>query len=552
MSLPTSSVLTRLRHRALPILLGPPVLAFLPAVSLGAYWLWGETALVFTSLGLPLLFAFVGAFDERARTLSIPRDTVTGLLLRDGFETALKRAYSQTARSGLRSACFVLELDDYRELEERHGQGAADLAALQTGERIGATLRGTDIVARIGDSRFAVCLTPVRQLDLELCIQLAGRMQSAIEDPIPLDAGTIYMTCSVGLCLRSRAPGSDAADWLAAAGEALSEAQANGPSAIRVYSHDTHRRTRARSDLREEAAAALENGQIQPWYQPQISTDTGKITGFEALARWQHPVHGMLPTATFLPALEEAGLMERLGEVVLYNALTALKAWDSAGADVPRVGVNFSTDELRNPSLVDRIRWELDRFDLTPDRLSIEILETVMGTDPDETIARNIAGLAKIGCRIDLDDFGTGQASLASIKRFAVTRIKIDRSFVMKADRDPEQQKLIRRDPDHGRTPGPGNPGRGGRNGGRARDAGATWLRPRAGVWYRPSDALRPHAGLDRGAPGETPGCATDRQGNRMRRSSGRPPPARAGRGPLLSRNPLDLWGCTLLNPPCH
>lgn len=443
MPLPNPSALSRLRHNALTILMGPPVLAFLPAITLGAFWLWGEAALVIASLGLPLLFAFAGAFDERARAPLVPRDAVTGLLLRDGFEAALERVYSETTRSGLRSACFVLELDDYRELEERHGQGAADLMALQTGERIGSALRGSDTVARIGDSRFAVCLTPVRQLDLELCIQLAGRMQSAIEDPIPLNAATLYVTCSVGLCLRSRAPGSNAAAWFAAAGEALSDAQANGPSAIRVFSQDTHRRSRARSDLREEAAAALENGQIQPWYQPQISTDTGKITGFEALARWQHPVHGMLPTATFLPALEEAGLMERLGEVILYNALTALKAWDSAGADVPRVGVNFSSDELRNPSLVDRIRWELDRFDLTPDRLSIEILETVMGTDPDETITRNISGLAKLGCRIDLDDFGTGQASLASIKRFAVSRIKIDRSFVMKADRDPEQQKLI-------------------------------------------------------------------------------------------------------------
>ncbi|TDK43883.1 putative bifunctional diguanylate cyclase/phosphodiesterase [Antarcticimicrobium luteum] len=443
MSLPPSSPLTRLRQTVLPILMGPPVLAFLPAITLGAFWLWGEAALVITSLGLPLLFAFVGAFDERARAPSVPRDGVTGLLLRDGFEAALERVYAETSRSGLRSACFVLELDDFRDLEERHGQAAADQVALQTGERIGAALRGTDTVARIGDSRFAICLTPVRQLDLELCIQLAGRMQSAVEDPISVDASTIYMSCSIGLCLRSRAPGPGAGAWFEAASAALSEAQANGPSGIRVYSAETHRRSRARHDLQDEAAAALENGQIQPWYQPQISTDTGKITGFEALARWTHPVHGMIPTGQFLPALEEAGLMQRLGEVILYNALTALKAWDSAGADVPRVGVNFSTDELRNPALVERIRWELDRFDLTADRLSVEILETVMSSDPDDTIARNIAGLAGLGCRIDLDDFGTGHASLASIQRFEVSRIKIDRSFVMKADRDPEQQKLI-------------------------------------------------------------------------------------------------------------
>ncbi|MDK3018713.1 putative bifunctional diguanylate cyclase/phosphodiesterase [Pseudodonghicola flavimaris] len=443
MQLPNSSPLTRLRNRILPVLMGPPILAFLPALTLGAFWLWGEAALVITSLGLPLLFAFIGAFDDRARQPSIPRDAVTGLMLREGFETALERTYADTQRSGMRSACFVLDLDDYKDLTERHGIAAADLVAQQTGERICAALRNDDVVARIGDSRFAVCLSPVRVLDLELCIQLAGRMQAAVEDPISLDASTVYMTASVGLCMRRRAPGQDAAAWLQAATEALAEAQRSGPSGIRVYSADTHRRSQARNDLREEAAFALENGQIQPWYQPQISTDTGKITGFEALARWVHPVHGVLTPDNFLPALEQAGLLERLGQVILYHALTAIKAWDSAGVDVPSVGVNFATEELRNPGLVDRIRWELDRFDLTADRLSVEILESVVSTDPDDTIAHNIAGLAKLGCGIDLDDFGTGHASFSSIRRFAVSRIKIDRSFVMKSDRDPEQQRMI-------------------------------------------------------------------------------------------------------------
>ncbi|MEO1733094.1 MAG: EAL domain-containing protein, partial [Pseudomonadota bacterium] len=218
---------------------------------------------------------------------------------------------------------------------------------------------------------------------------------------------------------------------------------ANGPSGIRAFSIEMHRQTKTRSDLREEALRALDNGQIQPWFQPQISTDTGKITGFEALARWAHPVRGLIPPNVFLPALEDAGLLERLSEVMLYHSLTALKAWDAAGARVPRIGVNFSDDELHNPSIVDKIGWELDRFDLAPDRLSVEVLESVVSDGPNDMVTRNIRGLAQLGCRIDLDDFGTGNASIAAIRRFDITRIKIDRSFVMKADRDPEQQKLI-------------------------------------------------------------------------------------------------------------
>ncbi len=435
--------LTRFQERIVPILTGPPILAFLPAMTLGAFWLGGEQALLMVSLGLPLVFAFSGAFGSGPRRPVVPRDSVTGLMLREGFDAVVKQAHADTASSELRSACFVLELDDYAEAVDRHGQSAADRLVQRSGERIVAALRDGDTVARIGDSRFAVCLMPVRQLDLELCIQISGRLQTAIEEPVSIDGFSIYVSCSIGFCLRSRAPGNSPDDWVTAADAALADARQNGPSAIRSFSNEIQRKTRAKSDLRDDAAAALESGQIQPWYQPQISTDTGKVTGFEALARWTHPIHGLIAPDTFIPTMQDAGLMERLGQVMMYHALTALKAWDSAGMDVPRVGVNFATEELRNPGLVDKVRWELDRFELSPDRLSVEILETVVTDCPDDTVTRNIAGLAALGCRIDLDDFGTGNASIAAIRRFAISRIKIDRSFVMKADRDPEQQRLI-------------------------------------------------------------------------------------------------------------
>ena len=427
----------------LRILSGPSALAFLPALTLGAYWIGGEIALLVAALALPLAFAVLRANGHGGANRLASRDSVTGLLLRDGFETALEGIYDDTESSGMKSACFVLELDDCRELADRHGQGAVDLVVQRCGERILATMRDGDTVARLGDSRFAVCLMPVRQMDLELCIQLAGRLQNTIEEPVSLDGLSLYVSCTIGFCLRSRAPGKSGTDWMTATLDALGDALQSGPSGIRAYSAEIQRKTKTRNDLRIDAAAALENGQIQPWYQPQISTDTGKVSGFEALARWKHPVHGMIAPDAFIPVMEQAGLLERLGQVMLYNALTALKAWDSAGANVPCVGVNFATDELRNPALIDKIRWELDRFDLAPDRLCVEILESVVTDNPDEIITRNIAGLGKLGCRIDLDDFGTGHASIASIRRFAISRIKIDRSFVMKADRDPDQQRLV-------------------------------------------------------------------------------------------------------------
>lgn len=135
--------------------------------------------------------------------------------------------------------------------------------------------------------------------------------------------------------------------------------------------------------------------------------------------------------------------MEYLSEVILQHSLTALRSWDQAGLDIPRVSVNFSDPELRDPRLVERIQWELDRFGLTAERLGIEVLETVIAGAPEGIVARNIVELGRIGCHIDLDDFGTGHASITSLRRFKVHRLKIDRSFVTRIDRDEEQHRML-------------------------------------------------------------------------------------------------------------
>lgn len=432
---------TRFRPYIEPFLPGGSGLAFLPALALAAYWIGGETALIVVALGLPLLLSALNA--TRPVGSALPRDAITGLMLRDGFDAAASTTHLSATDDGRKSAIFLLEIDSFADLSERHGREAADLVVQRTGDRIRSALRDQDVVARISDNRFGVCLSAVRHLDLEICITLAGRMQAAIEDPIPVDGMTVYTSCSIGFCILGRAPGDTAADWMAAAADALAEARAQGASTIRAFTVETLRRGRARSDLVEEAASALENGQIQLWYQPQISTDTGKITGFEALARWAHPTRGVLTPDAFLPVLREAGLMDRLSEVVAFQAMTALNRWDQADADVPQVAINLGPDELRNPGLPDRLAWDLDRFNLPPHRLAIEILETVVSTAEDDVISRNIFALGSLGCQIDLDDFGTGATAIAAIRRYGISRIKIDRSFVAKADRDPEQQRLV-------------------------------------------------------------------------------------------------------------
>lgn len=431
--------IAQLRKRFSALLKAPAALAFIPAFSLAAFWFGGEGALLVAAALIPAFYLLSGG------VFSSPEhpETGSGLLHGKAMSTHCEKTFSDAVETGLHSCIYVLEIEDFAGLIDRYGPAAGDTIVTRIAERMKSVMRDDDVIGHIGDARFALCASPVRQLSLEVCIQMAGRLQTATEEAISVDGTIIYVDVCIGFCQHARAPELNAAHWLDAATVALRSAQARGASTIRAYSDQMHQQRKTRRALHEDVAAALDSGEILPWFQPQICTDTGRITGFEALARWIHPVRGIINPNEFLPAIESCNLLERLAEVMLFHSFRALKNWDAAGLDIPRVGVNFAGSELSNPGLLEKIKWDLDRFELTPDRLSVEVLETVVADSSNDVITKNINALGTLGCRIDLDDFGTGNASIGSIRRFSVSRIKIDRSFVMRVDRDPEQQRMI-------------------------------------------------------------------------------------------------------------
>lgn len=432
-----------LRSTLRTALLGPQLLAFLPALTLGGYWYGGEGLLLVMALLLPALFAIAGLFMRAEAWGSGRADPVTGLPLREAAVEYLDVALAEAAR-GRRSACLALLIDDADQAERRLGPGAWDAVLARTAQRLAATLRDGDMVVRLAGSAFGVVLPNLGRGDLETLVQLASRIQAAVADPISVEAQRIYVTASIGFCLQSRCPGGTGEGYLTAAEIALAEARQAGAGSIRAFTEAMQQRTATRHALVDGLAEAIDSGEIRPWFQPQISTDTGRLTGVEALARWDHPVRGEILPGDFLPAVSETGLDGRLAEAMLFASLAALRGWDRAGLAVPRVGVNFGETLLRDPKLVDKIRWELDRFELAPVRLSVEVLESVVSLAEDDTITRNLWSLHALGCGIDLDDFGTGHASIASIRRFAIDRIKIDRVFVTRVDLDREQQSMVR------------------------------------------------------------------------------------------------------------
>ncbi len=438
------STAQRLRRKVREVLVGPQLAAFLPALFLGAFWFGGEGLLLFLAIVFPALLALAGVATRPSAADRWPADAITGLPLREALLTHLGNGLAHAAKGvDYQQVCMVLEVDDALRLRERHGHAAGDHLMHEVGLRLREMLRPEDLVVSLGYGKYGLALRGGQRMDLEAMIQISARLQGVVSEPISVDEARILVTACVGFVLPNRAPQQSADAFLLAAENALEAAQKSGPGSVRAYTPSMHRSPALTGFAGKEVLKALEEGQITAWFQPQISTDTGKLTGFEALARWEHPEKGQIAPAAFLPAMAAAGLFERLGEVMLFKSLSALRDWDRAGLDVPNISVNLSADELRNPKLYDKIRWELDRFDLAPERLTLEILENVVADAADDIATRNIAALSALGCQIDLDDFGTGHASITNIRRFDVHRIKIDRSFITHVDTDRDQQNMV-------------------------------------------------------------------------------------------------------------
>jgi diguanylate cyclase len=260
---------------------------------------------------------------------------------------------------------------------------------------------------------------------------------------VTLATGPVQVTCSVGFCFAQQLVQPSGRALLDAAQVAGDEAATCRPGAIRGFSADLARARSDRDTLRASFSGAVDRGEIRAWFQPQVSTDSGDVTGVEALVRWHHPDRGCLAPGAFLPALEGSDLMELLGQTMLTQSLAALAEFDQRGLRIPTVAVNFSAQELRDPQLPERLGWVLDRFGLAPSRLTVEVLESVVAGDGEDIIASNIGRIAALGCAVDLDDFGTGHASITAIRRFALNRLKIDRSFIRDVDQNRDQQNLV-------------------------------------------------------------------------------------------------------------
>ncbi len=387
------------------------------------------------------LDTWVAANREAGREdrFQMMHDPVTKLPNSTYLRAYLAQISASAERETELTAIYRLDLDKFKTLRETLGQRAANEIVRITARRLRQSLRAGDFAAYLGQDDFVVIAKDLP--DASAVTQIAARFQHALGMPFSLPSGARRLTCSIGVALAS----DDEVDperMLANAEIALGEAQALGPGNIHHFRKSLRAEAEKRETLYTELLGGLTRGELVPFFQPQIDLVTGAVSGFEALVRWRHPTRGLLPPGAFLDFAEQAELTERIGEVVLAQSLAALTAWDAAGLHVPKIGVNFALGQLRDPRLIERIKWEVERNDIEPRRISIEVLETVLITSDTDMVVRNLRGLASAGFMIELDDFGTGHASIQNLRRFMVNRIKIDRSFIFGIETSEESLSL--------------------------------------------------------------------------------------------------------------
>ena len=417
------------------------ILVLFPLLSIGAASWLDKTIAELTGIVLPALLILdliVQKLTPRPMMDVAPADTPSGTVTPTMLDHVLAQAANSNGR--MTTSCLFVRIDGHDNLAQRWGASERDEIVRRTGERLRNALRQNDVLAAIDSGTFGLVLQLVPVERPDNVNALAERISASLKEPIHIAGGTALVTVSIGIATPGELPFSD---LLAGAEAALGEAQKLRPGTIRHFSRDLKDRLSRDAELARSVDQALTTGEIRAWFQPQVCTDTAQIIGFEALARWHHPTYGTLSPGQFLDAVGNAGRLPRLGEVMLQNALVALSNWDSKGLKIPSVSVNFSSEELRDPDLADKVKWEVDRHEIDPERVCVEILESVAALSQDDVILRNIDQFAAHGFQLDLDDFGTGQASIQNIRRFRVNRIKIDRSFVTSIHTDPQQQATV-------------------------------------------------------------------------------------------------------------
>lgn len=362
--------------------------------------------------------------SDRSRFAAL-HDALTGLPNRILLIDRLEQAFRRNSRTNQTFAALFLDLDRLKSVNDCHGHAIGDELLIAVGQRLTRVVRPGDTAARMSGDEFVVLCEDLHEP--AEAVAIGHRLLSALASPFQLSGVVVDISASIGIAYARRSDRS-AEQLLQDADSAMYEAKRQGGNAVQIFDADLQRAIDDQLSLEHDLSTVLQRDELFPVYQPVVGSTDGRVVGFEALLRWQHPTEGLIPPTTLIPLAEQSGVMAPIGRWILHQAMADRSRWRPAGSpDDPVMAVNVSAQQLTAPGFVDIVAAALGS---TPARrLTLEITESVFIRD-SEQVLRSLHELREIGVQIALDDFGTGYSSLSYLSRFPMDIIKIDRSFV--------------------------------------------------------------------------------------------------------------------------
>jgi diguanylate cyclase (GGDEF)-like protein len=399
-------------------------------------------------LFLPLVAAYQSIRHSRDKERQALQDDLTNLPNRRHFHQRAQSAIRACERGGDRVAVMLLDLDRFKDINDALGHHSGDRVLREIGRRLETLSPKRGCIARFGGDEFAL-LAPLDESD-DPPGAVAGRVCEALEQPFVLDGFKLHIGASIGIAVCPD-HGTDIDTLLQQADTAMYAAKEHH-TGYEFYRADRDRNSRRRLAIQGELRDAMATGQLTLHYQPKVDMATGELMGVEALVRWNHPVHGALAPAEFVPLAEHSGLIQPLTKFVVSEALIQLQRWRAAGLEI-NVAVNLSAQNLQDLELPTEIGFLLRSSGVPPAALTLELTESsIMGDSP--RAMRVLNGLHDMGIQLAIDDFGTGYSSLSYLRQLPVNELKIDQSFVKGAITNPNDAIIIRSTVELGRSLG--------------------------------------------------------------------------------------------------